>query len=146
MKKLFVSIFSLVLSAGTTLFANDSDLFKLDYSAVKAEFSQLDQLETMVTSNADVTYSNLMLTNSGLVASMRLVPESLLPGGDKYPVLGIPSFLWGCGLGIVGMLCVYIISDQDKVETKKALWGCITWTLVGSVLYWGALGGALGGM
>ena len=146
MKKLFASIFFLVLSAGITLFANDSDLFKLDYSAVKAEFSQLDQLETMVTSNADVTYSNLMLTNSGLVASMRLVPESLLPGGDKYPVLGIPSFLWGCGLGIVGMLCVYIISDQDKVETKKALWGCITWTLVGSVLYWGALGGALGGM
>jgi hypothetical protein len=148
MKKLFVSVF-LVLFAGFTLLANDADLFSLDYNAVKSEFSQLDQLAAMVTSNTELTYSSLMITNSNMIAAMRLVPESLPQTGEKNPVLGIPSFLWGCGLGVVGMLCVYIISDQDKVETKKAMWGCVTWSVVVvivDVIWWGALWGASSGI
>jgi hypothetical protein len=141
MKKLFVSVF-LVFFAGFTLLANDADLFKLDYNAVQTEFAQLNQLATMVTSNSELTYSNLMLTNSNLVASLRLVPESALPEGGNNPVLGIPSFLWGCAFGVVGMAVVYIVSNQDMVETKKALWGCIAWTAVVVVLdlfWWGAI-------
>jgi len=141
MKKLFVSVF-LVFFAGFTLLANDADLFKLDYNAVHSEFAQLNQLATMITSNSELTYSNLMLTNSNLVASLRLVPESALPDGGNNPVLGIPSFLWGCAFGVVGMAVVYIVSNQDMVETKKALWGCIAWTAVVVVLdlfWWGAI-------
>ena len=140
MKKLLVSVF-LVLSAGFTILANDADLFKLDYKAVQKEFSELNQLASMVTANADMTYSSLQLANSNLVTSLRLVPESVLPDGTKNPVLGIPSFLWGCAFGVVGMVVVYIVSNQDMVETKKALWGCITWTAVVVVLdlvWWGA--------
>ena len=141
MKKLLVSVF-LVLSAGFTILANDADLFKLDYKAVQKEFSELNQLASMVTANADLTYSSLQLANSNLVTSLRLVPESVLPDGTKNPVLGIPSFLWGCAFGVVGMVVVYLVSNQDMVETKKALWGCITWTAVVIVLdlvWWGAL-------
>jgi len=141
MKKLFVSVF-LVFFAGFTLLANDADLFKLDYNAVHSEFAQLNQLATMITSNSELTYSNLMLTNSNLVASLRLVPESALPDGGNNPVLGIPSFLWGCAFGVVGMAVVYIVSNQDMVETKRALWGCIAWTAVVVVLdlfWWGAI-------
>jgi hypothetical protein len=148
MKKLFVSVF-LVFFAGFTLLANDADLFKLDYNAVQSEFAQLNQLATMVTSNSELTYSNLMLTNSNLVASLRLVPESALPDGGKNPVLGIPSFLWGCGLGVVGMLVVYLVSDKDMVETKKALWGCLSWTavvIIVDVIWWGAIWGTHSGI
>ncbi len=140
MKKLLVSVF-LVLSASFTILANDADLFKLDYKAVQTEFSELNQLASMVTANADLTYTSLQLTNSNLVTSLRLVPESVLPDGTNNPVLGIPSFLWGCAFGVVGMLVVYLVSNQDMVETKKALWGCITWTAVVIVLdlvWWGA--------
>jgi len=43
---------------------------------------------------------------------------------------------------VVGMAVVYIVSNQDMVETKKALWGCIAWTAVVVVLdlfWWGAI-------
>lgn len=143
MKKLFVSVF-LVFFAGFTIFANDADLFKLDYKSVQEEFTQLNQLATLVTTS-DLTYTALMLADGNLVTSLRLVSESALPNGEKNPVLGIPSFLWGCGLGVVGMLVVYIVSDKDKVETKKAMWGCITWTavvVVVDVIWWSALWGA----
>lgn len=140
MKKLLVSVF-LVLSASFTILANDADLFKLDYKAVQAEFSELNQLASMVTANTDLTYSSLQLTNSNLVASLRLVPESAPPDGNN-PVLGIPSFLWGCAFGVVGMVVVYFVSNQDMVETKKALWGCIAWTavvVVVDLVYFGSL-------
>jgi hypothetical protein len=146
MKKLLVSVF-LVFFAAFTLFANDADLFKLDYNAVQAEFSELNQLADMVKSNSDLTYSALKLEKGNLIESLRLVSESSLPSDTKNPVLGIPSFLWGCGLGVVGILVVYIISDNDKVETKKALWGCLTWTavvVVVDVIWWGALWGTSG--
>jgi hypothetical protein len=146
MKKLLLSIF-MVFFAGFTVFANDTDLFKLDYNAVQAEFSQLDQLAVMVKSNSDLTYSVLKLEDANLIESLRLISESTLPDNSKNPVLGIPSFLWGCGLGVVGILVVYIISDKDKVETKKALWGCVTWTavvVVVDVIWWSSIWGTSG--
>jgi hypothetical protein len=146
MKKLLLSMF-MVFFAGFTVFANDADLFKIDYNAVQAEFSQLDQLAVMVKSNSDLTYSVLKLEDANLIESLRLISESTLPDNTKNPVLGIPSFLWGCGLGVVGILVVYIISDKDKVETKKALWGCVTWTavvVVVDVIWWGAIWGGSG--
>jgi len=146
MKKLFLSMF-MVFFAGFTVFANDADLFKIDYNAVQAEFSQLDQLAVMVKSNSDLTYSVLKLEDANLIESLRLISESTLPDNTKNPVLGIPSFLWGCGLGVVGILVVYIISDKDKVETKKALWGCVTWTavvVVVDVIWWSAIWGGSG--
>ncbi len=148
MKKLFVSVF-LMFFAGFTIFANDADLFKLDYNAVKEEFTELNQLATLVAANTDLTFSSLMLTNGNLINSLRLVPESSLPQGEKNPVLGIPSFLWGCGLGVVGMLVVYIVSDKDKVETKKALWGCLSWTavvVIVDVIWWSAIWGTSSGI
>lgn len=146
MKKLLLSIF-MVFFAGFTVFANDADLFKLDYNAVQAEFSQLDQLAVMVKSNSDLTYSVLKLEDANLIESLRLISESTLPAGEKNPVLGIPSFLWGCGLGVVGILVVYIVSDKDKVETKKALWGCVTGTavvVVVDVIWWSSIWGTSG--
>ena len=129
MKKLLVSVL-LVFFASFTTFANDADLFNLDYNAVQAEFTELNQLGDMITANSDLTYSTLKLTNENLVTSLKLVAEGALPDDSKNPVLGIPSFVWGCCLGVPGLLVVYIVSEQDKVQTKKALMGCVTGTVV----------------
>ena len=117
-------------------FANDADLFKFDYNSVQDEFAELNQLAELVTANTSLTYTELMYSNENLLTSMNLVPETGIPGGASgEPVLGIPSFLWGCGLGVVGMVIVYVGTDQDKDETKKALWGCITSGAVTGVVY-----------
>jgi hypothetical protein len=139
MKKLLVPVL-LLLFASYSAFANDADLFKFDYNAVQAEFAQLNQLGDMVTANEDLTYSALKLTNENLITSLSLVSEGALPlQAAEGPVLGIPSFLWGCVLGVPGLVVVYIVSDQDSVETKKALWGCVASSgviAVGYVIYY----------
>ncbi|UBM60393.1 hypothetical protein LAG90_07015 [Marinilongibacter aquaticus] len=46
----------------------------------------------------------------------------------------VPPFWWGCVLGIVGFLVVYLVTDNDKEAVKSALIGCVISTLVfGSV-------------
>jgi hypothetical protein len=135
MRKLIVCVFVSFLALSQAM-ANDADLFKFDYNSVQAEFAELNQLAELVTANTSLTYTELKYSNESLITSMNLVPETGIPGGASgEPVLGIPSFLWGCGLGVVGMVIVYIGTDQDKDETKKALWGCITSGAVYSVVY-----------
>lgn len=132
----------LLLFVGFAVSASDADLFKLDYDAVQKEFAGLERVSDILADNPEMTYSMLMETNSGLVESVSLVPGSALPMGAAAPALGIPSFWWGCVLGVVGIAIVYIVSDQDADEAKKALWGCVA-SSVGWIafyfLFWGAL-------
>lgn len=134
MKKLLLSVFFVCIAAIT--FGNDADLFKLDYNSVQAEFTELNQLAGMVAANTDLTYTELKLSNETLVNNLKLIPDMGVPGAATgEPVLGIPSFLWGCVFGVVGLAVVYIGTDQDTVESKKALWGCVTGTAAVSVVY-----------
>ena len=140
MKSLFITLF--LIAIGFTVKANDPDLFKLDYDAVQKEFAGLEQVTDILSENPFMTYSMLMETNALLSESLNLTPLSALPMSPGEPFLGIPSFLWGCSFGIVGVLIVYIGSDKNEAEAKKALWGCVVGTAVSTgiviVLYYTA--------
>jgi len=143
MKKVVFTLVA-VFFMGISAFASNADLFELDYSAVDQEFTELNSLAQMVEANPDLTYSTLSVTDAGLVESMSLMPNAAMPlaGGDA--LLGIPSFWWGCALGIVGVGVVYFLNDQDADEAKKALWGCVAGTVVGTILYFVLIIGAFG--
>ncbi len=120
MRKIYLAVsFFLVASLS---FASNSDLFKLDYNKVQDEFAQLDQLAQKVKTE-NLTYADLASTDAQLVETLALssTPSIPLPDG----ALGIPSFLWGCVLGPVGILLAYLLTDNDRDEAKKAVWGCL---------------------
>ena len=131
MKKI-VFTFLAVFFIGTAVFASNSDFFRIDFEAVHQEFVELNVLESIIETNPELTYSELQMVNMGLIESLNLVPFVATPLASGNNVLGIPSFWWGCGLGIVGVGIVYFLTDKDSSEAKKALWGC----LLGS-LFWG---------
>jgi len=141
MKKVVFTLVA-VFFMGISAFASNADLFELDYSAVNQEFTELNSLAQMVEANPDLTYSTLSATNAGLVESMSLMPNAAMPLARGNAVLGIPSFWWGCALGVVGVGIVYFLTDQDVDEAKKALWGCLAST-VGAVLFYFVLWGLL---
>jgi hypothetical protein len=121
----------------------DESDFSYDEAMLLAELEELDALDAFVEVNEGITFSDLETSENLLVANMEnaAAPMGMAGQGDDGPPLGIPSFLWGCVLGVVGMLIVYIMTDSDKAETKKALWGCVASTAVSVVLYmviWGA--------
>lgn len=61
--------------------------------------------------------------------------SGILSMTDNGPVLGIPSFLWGCVLGLAGLIIVYIVTDNNREEVKKAFTGCLVSVAVAGLLY-----------
>ena len=93
--------------------------------AIYSEFQEIDALSDMLLSNdvsADEITDNTMLENVSMNASL---PLSADEDGTTGPPLGIPSFLGGCVLSWVGILLVYFLTEENKAETKKAVWGCV---------------------
>lgn len=107
---------------------NDSEIYEA--------FADISTLDQYLQKNEDKTYSDLQKENSSLLAGVS--SSTTLPLSSSAPdelALGIPSFLWGCVFGIVGVLVVYLMTDENKAQTKKAFYGCIASTVVGTVLY-----------
>ncbi len=120
----------------------DESAFNYDEALINDVLSELNDLDAYLESNDEATYETLVANGSDLVANIESTASPMgMAGGDSEPPLGIPSFLWGCVFGILGLLIVYIATDNDKEEAKKAMWGCLASSAVTVVFYlvvWGA--------
>jgi hypothetical protein len=105
-------------------------------SEVYAAFAELNQLDQYLESNASQSYADVAKENSTLlngVSSSATLPLSSSSSSEK--ALGIPSFLWGCVFGLFGVIFVYIMTDNNKEQAKKAFFGCVAWSVVWVVYY-----------
>lgn len=124
MKKIITILCTVCLSFSVAL-AEDAADDVYDYNvAVEEDFAQLNEIEAYVNENG-VTLENLKAENSALLNGITLSNESSASLiADELP-LGIPAFWWGCVLTVLGVILVYVLTDQDKDQTKKALYGCL---------------------
>lgn len=135
MKRIYLLSFVLLLAFSSGAIAGSGDLFNYDKEAVAAEMADLTELESYVENNPTTTMSVLVQNDNQLLNGLNLTsPNAMGMSFDDAP-LGIPSFLWGCVFGVVGVVVVYIVTDEDKDETKKSFYGCIASTLVYVILY-----------
>ena len=136
MKKL-IFLASFVFAIFTThAIAGDADLFNLNEDQINAEFAGLNELEQFVMNHEGITLSQLKECNNALALNLNLTNNGIaaLTMISGEPPLGIPSFIWGCVLGWVGILVTYLVTD-DKEETLKSLWGCLVQGVTGVVFY-----------
>lgn len=140
MKKIALLITSFCLST-VLAFANDTEL-NYDEKKINAEFEQLNKIEAYVQKNEGTTLEALKTENPNLVDGISLKEESAVTIKDASDLFGIPAFLWGCVLGVIGILLVYIFTDNDKAQVKKALMGCLIGYAVVALVYFLAFAGA----
>jgi hypothetical protein len=150
MKKIFLKSFSVFLAiimllgqsqslSAKTINASlpsiDESVFNLDKALLNEAMQDLNELEAYLEQNEGLTYSDLTVSGSELILNVsdNSMPFGMEQGDDD--LLGIPPFLWGCVLGWVGLLLVYILTDNDKALVKKALTGCLVGTGVSVLLY-----------
>ena len=135
MKKTLLTLFA-GLFISTFAFANNADIFSYNADQLDQEMSELQALEDFVSVNPGVTLTNLQAENNALVNDLNLAAGEFGGIGSMSgePALGIPSFLWGCVLSWVGILVVYLVTE-DSEETKKAFIGCIVGGLTYTVFY-----------
>ena len=147
MKKLFSLTLGLFLCVQG--FANDGALFQLDEKQIDQDFAQLNQLENYVETHNGVSLNEVKSSNPEVLSNLADDPKnfqslgSTLSAAGENP-LGIPAFVWGCVLGWVGILVVYLIAE-DRELTKQAFYGClvggVAW-LIFYLIYVVALGAA----
>ncbi len=137
MKKitLLIVFSSLLFSFGG--FAGTADLFSYDEGKIKSELTVVNTLENYLLQNEEVTYTDLMAGNNPFASVLNFGSEGFMGFSSFEPPLGIPSFLWGFCFGPMGMLVVYLVSE-DSDETMKSLWGCVAGTVIGTVIYFAA--------
>ncbi|MEA1877186.1 MAG: hypothetical protein U9N86_09985 [Bacteroidota bacterium] len=133
MKKTILLASFALLIAGSSM-AGQADLFSYNQEAVELEMTDLTSLENFVLSNPGVRLSDMIASENELVADM--THSSSFYGFDLMndKALGIGGFLWGCCLGPLGVLVVWLVAD-DPAETKKSLFGCIVNALIGGGSY-----------
>jgi hypothetical protein len=150
MKKLYLKLFSVfmalllvtvqthVLSAKTldvSLPGIEEAVFNLDEQSLDQAMAELNLLDDYLNENEGVTFSDLQNMGSSLIANFSDIAAPMGASQEGDLPLGIPAFWWGCILGWVGILLVYIFTDNDKEQTKKALNGCLISTGISVVLY-----------
>jgi hypothetical protein len=121
MKKILLIATMAIFMSCQGLWANQANDFKYNKQQVQDEFSDLNLLEQTVIDNSFMTLSEMQSKNilSSKFSNLNLTTMMM------DPALGIPGFWWGCVLGPVGILVVYLVTDNDKPEVKKALYGCL---------------------
>lgn len=140
MRKILEKSFSVIM-AFTLLFAQttslsarasniplpsvDESVLVLDETALDAAMMELNELDEFLSVNEGITFTELKSSESELIVNMDNSTSPLGMDSANEPPLGIPSFLWGCVFTLVGVLLVYVLTDGDKDETRKALWGMI---------------------
>jgi hypothetical protein len=135
------SLFASSLSAESTEL--EESVFSFDEDEINDALSSLNELDAFLEINSNATYETLVENGNHLVVNLESTASPMgMAGQDDGPPLGIPSFLWGCVFGVIGLLIVFVATDNDSAEAKKALWGCLTSSAVGAVLYIVVLGAA----
>ena len=139
--KIIINLLLVSLLISTTCFANDADLFSYDEQKIENELSEISQLEAFLLQNNGTTYSDLLMSENEIAGALSYSNSGFMNFAMLEPPLGIPSFLWGFCFGAVGMLVVYVVSE-DRDETMKALWGCVAGTVLWGVIYFVAFAAA----
>lgn len=136
MKKILILIWCLVASVGFSFANEGTEVFEFNEQEVNEELQQLTQLETYVLSNEGITLDEVTTSKSKLIEGLTLEPNSIATITAKGGLpANIPAFWWGFCLGWVGLLLVYILTDNDRPQVKSAFTGCVVATAIYVVLY-----------
>jgi hypothetical protein len=128
-----MEVASLTSETVQTPAVSESQVMTFNEQNINAEFEKLNKLEQYVTSHEGTTIEDVKGTE--LTEDLKLDTNvTNAVAVDELP-LNIPAFWWGCVLGPIGVLAVYLITDKDKDQTKKALFGCLVTAAVYIVYY-----------
>jgi hypothetical protein len=139
MKNVLNSIL-LVILLNNLIFSQNSINPQLQIENIKkeiqSELNHINLLDEFIGNDYDlnsvIQEQPEMVKNAGLSSEM----EFDAAGSNGAP-LGIPGFLWGFCLGLIGILIVYLATSEGsdrKKHVNQALYGCLAWSALYLIL------------
>ena len=135
MKKIFFLVVFFLVSHN--VMAKTIALFSYNPEHVESALLNATVLDNYVTSK-HVSADQLNTENPLLI---NFKADDNLPALSSDSPLGIPGFCWGFVFGVLGILIVYLVSE-DKHETQNALMGCVISYVLGIGCYFLVYAGA----
>ena len=118
MKPLF---FTLILLLAMPGFARNAKLFRYNAHKLSLQLVAVNQLDRYVEAQ-HATDGNFNI-DARLWNVYRA--QSVLPDDKEDKSWGNTSFIMGCLLGVIGVLIVYLVTE-DGNEVEKAVWGMVS--------------------
>ncbi len=143
-KKILGVLFFLLFGNFAQAITLSADLFSYDENRLNEEFKELDYLESLLIENSELTLAEIVEQNSAY--EYLLVSENYFPAkvNGISATTQLHSFWWAFAFSLVGSYTIYgavagpitvgviyFVSKKDKAETKKAIYGCLTGTVLG---------------
>jgi len=116
MKKLILAFVACFVFASSS-YANNADLFELNEEKINAEFTELNELESYVSMNENVTIHNIYQENASLVSGMNLSygPEGMMArNGFSLDDMQWGSFAWGFCCWPIGIFTVLLNDEKGN--------------------------------
>ncbi|MBN1251764.1 MAG: hypothetical protein JXR51_06785 [Bacteroidales bacterium] len=152
MKKLLLIVFTFFIVQNIFSIEINADLFSFDEEKFEKEFENLNKLEQIVILNPEFSFNELVDINPdflNLSFEKKYFPQEINYTAEPG---NISSFWWSFSFSLVGSYTlygavagpisvgvVYLSSKKDRIETKKAVWGCLTGTILGFGLKYAVL-------
>lgn len=115
----------LLFSFGFSWAKNEN--LQLNEQQLQQDFKEIDKIEAYVQRNEGISYEELQKQQIFDLNAIQLEKSvASFAINDDDPLLGIPAFWWGCCLGIIGVVLVIIMTDNDKALVRKSLKGFLT--------------------
>jgi hypothetical protein len=136
MKKVLLKIASVVLALLIFQFqtiagsvsgignANETDVVaQFDESEIYNSFNEVNDLVSFISENENATYDELNAVNSDLLENVSTSAAIMMNTEDGVPPF-LSAFWWGCIFSWVGVLVVYMTTDNNSEYMRPAWRGC----------------------
>lgn len=115
----------------------DESVLLLEQDSLDLVMEDLNNLDNYLNNHPELSYNDLQSMGSNLISNITdaAAPFGQTEEGENEIPLGIPAFWWGCLLGWIGIILVYILTDSDKEQTGKAFKGFLVTLGTATVLF-----------
>lgn len=137
MKKLLLATVACFVFVSSS-YATNADLFELNEEKINTEFAELNELETYVSMNENVTIHSIYSENAGIVDGLNLSygPEGMMArNGFTLDDMEWGSFAWGFCCWPIGLFTVLLNDDKGSNHKISYFIGIGTSFVLGGVGY-----------
>jgi hypothetical protein len=142
-----ILLFCIILLIGNKISAIEisADLFTYDTAKVEKDFEQLNKLEAFLKASPEIINAENVSDFPSIKNNINSSFNSIYGLTDVMAPGKIPSFwftftfsaigtytIYGAVAGPISVGIVYFSSKKDIIERNKAIWGCVTGTLIGA--------------
>lgn len=114
-------MYAMELSTNTTTDLETMDIIQFEEATIFSEFSEIEPFISELKTNENRTgeIPACILTNDAIPGFVQIEQTP-----NYKTSLGIPSILWGCALGVPGVMFIYAATDRNMKQTNNAFVGC----------------------